>query len=342
MADYLADFTELVRRGEGGQVKRDLLLRRIGKFERRLKEVGGRIESQQQFVKNLVQDGHGDYKELMRNLCFVRLSRGDFSDWTGWEYRNDWATASYGENPTPRWRLEPVPSIAVLGEQGIGDEIMFGTCIPDLQRVIPEVVYECDPRLVDVFHRSLGIKTKPRQDIVCRGQETIKYLTMERSEAAFIPVGDLPRFFRKSTQSFPKVPFLKPLPEMVEKWSRLKGKVGISWRSRTGQVKPAEFLKYGDVCLQYDAWEYETEGMIVPNCDLRNDVEDILGILANLSRVVSVPQTVVHFSGSIGTPVDVIFPAVGTGRVKDVNKWRYIDPMPWYPNVRVYPSIHAY
>jgi hypothetical protein len=74
---------------------------------------------------------------------------------------------------------------------------------------------------------------------------------------------------------------------------------------------------------------------------LREDVEDLLGIMANLERVVTVPQTVVHFAGAVGCPVEVILPPVGSSRIEDQFRWRYIDPMPWYSNVRVHERLHS-
>lgn len=338
MPDYLRDFREVVSRGEGSQLKRDRLLKKIRKFERTCKSVGADVNQypQAKLIEALVSDGHGDKADLMMQFCVARLSRGDFSNWQGWEYRNEWAMGSYSpEVPNRRWRLEHIKSIAILGEQGIGDEVMFGSCIPDVMVRVPKVVYECDPRLVEPFQRSLRIECKPREDIVRRGEEVIRYLTRKRVEDAFIPVGDLPRLFRKDRKHFPAKPFLKALPEKVAKWAHLEGRVGIAWRSRTGQLNPKEMGIKDPVCLQYDHWEYETEGMTVPDCDLHNDIEDILGILANLSKVVTVPQTIVHFAGAVGCPVEVIVPPVGSSRVEDQFRWRYIDPMPWYPNVSV-------
>lgn len=324
-----------------------MLLRKLSKFERICRQVGSDVNRspvpgkhpQQAFIELLSEDGHGKYHELMCQFVFARLIRGDFSDWTGWEYRNEWARASYSpEIPNKRWRLERVNSIAILGEQGLGDEIMFGSCIPDAQVRIQKVVFECDPRLVDVFTRSLKIECKPRQDIVDRNEPIVKYLLLKRDEDVFIPVGDLPRLFRKSRASFPGKPFLSPLPEYVEKWGHLRGRVGIAWRSRTGKLDPKVFGVSDPVCLQYDAWEYETEGMIVPKCDLRDGIEDLLGICANLERVVTVPQTIAHIAGSVGCRVDVVMPPVGSSRIINQMPYRYINPMPWYQNVRVHES----
>lgn len=339
MPDYLRDFREVVSRGSGSAFRRSRLLKKLAKFERTCRKVGADVNRypQAKFIETLVADGHGDFRDLMFQFCVARLVRGDFSDWSGWEYRNEWALGSYSpEVPNRRWRLEPVKSIAILGEQGIGDEVMFGSCIPEVQALGPKVVYECDPRLVEPFQRALRIDCKPREDIVHRGEEVIRYLTRKRVEDAFIPVGDLPRLFRKSRGHFPGKPFLRPLPEMVEKWKAFRGRIGIAWRSRTGQLPPAELGIENPVCLQYDHWPYETEGMTIPDCDLRDGIEDILGIVANLERVVTVPQTIVHFAGVVGTKVEVIIPPVGTSRIEDAFRWRYTKPkMFWYRDVQV-------
>ncbi len=344
MSDYLRDFREVVSRGSGSQLKRDRLLKKIAKFEKTCKKVGADVNlfPQSKLIECLSEDGHGEFRDLMFQFCVARLVRGDFSDWSGWEYRNEWAMGSYSPEVTNRrWRLEPIGSIAILGEQGIGDEIMFGSCIPDVMVRVQKIVYECDPRLVELFKRSLRIDCRPREDIIHRGEEVIRYLTRKRGEDAFIPVGDLPRLFRKSRDHFPGKPFLRPLSEMVDKWKAFKGRVGIAWRGRTGQLDPKDFGIENPVCLQYDHWPYETKSMTVPDCDLREDVEDLLGILANLERVVTVPQTIVHLAGAVGCPVEVRIPPVGSSRVEDQFRWRYIDPMPWYPNVRVHERLHS-
>lgn len=332
MPDYVADFSEVVSRGRGNPLRRERLLKKIQKFRRELKKVGGVVGDQGKFVETLCQDGHGEFEELMFQLCCARLIKGDFSDWTGWEFRDDYSVSSYAELPNKRWRGERVKSIAVLGEQGIGDEILFGSCLPELQVRTEKVVYECDPRLQDVFRRSLGIEVRGRGK-----------LSEKRPEEAFILAGDLPRLFRKDKKHFPGRPFLKPLPEFVEKWSHLKGRVGLAWRGRTGKFEPEAFRLNNPVCLQYDSWEFETEGMTVPDCDLKDGIEDILGICANLEKVVTVGQTIVHLAGAIGTKVDVVLAPVGSSRVESQIPWRYPPGrMIWYPNAFVYESIHAY
>lgn len=339
MSDYLRDFIDVIAHSDGSRLKRDRLIRRVNRFDDECRRVGADVNKHPQgkLVESLCVDGHGDFGELMFQMCASRLCRGDYSDWSGWEYRDKWAVSTYNPDlKLKRWRLEPVQSLAVLGEQGVGDEIMFGTCLEDVMRLVPNVVFECTDRIRGMFERE-GIKTRPRQE-----------LTSPREEEAFIPVGDLPRLFRKSKESFPGKPYLHAAPEMVEKWKHLRGRTGVAWRGRRGAFDPDAFGPevFGvkdAVCLQYDAWEFETKNMTVPDCDLRNDLEDVMGIVANLEKVVTVPQTIVHIAGSIGTPVDVIVPPVTSGRVIDQLNYRYAQPkMPWYGSIKVFPNLKAY
>jgi hypothetical protein len=329
--DYLRDWRDITQLAQNGsRLRKQRFLDKIDRFEFELKRVGGKLGNQADFVRVLCEDKPRDFPEMMSKFCMVRLLRNDYSDWTGWEYRNEWAISTYAQG-LKRWRLEEVKSLAVLGEQGIGDELMFISVLPEVLRRVPRVVVECDPRLITVISRSFGVECRPRQD-----------LTAVREEEAFIPVGDLPRLFRKKVGDFPRTPYISPLPEMVQKWSHLKGRTGIAWRSRTASYKPEDFRIANPVCLQYDAWPSETKGMTVPECDLKDDIEDLLGICANLERVVSVPQTITHIAGSIGTHVDVVMAPVGSGRVENVIPYRYGDPMVWYQNVKVHPSLNAY
>lgn len=328
--NLLQDLREILARGEQSALRKDKLRRKVDKFERDLRRVGGSLDSQLEFCKSLSREGEATLSQWMFRFCAVRLLRGDYSDWTGWEYRNEWAVSTYAPwASAKRWRLEPVESIAVLGEQGIGDEIMFSTVLPDLLLRIPKVTVECDKRLIPAFER-FGVTVRERQN-----------LDFDRPEQMFIPMGDLCRLFRKSRESFPDGKYLTADPEKVEKWKHLKGRVGVAWRGRRGSFKPEDFGLKDAVCLQYDAWPVEVKGMEVPQIGLRNDVEDLFGICANLSKIVTVPQTIVHIAGSIGTPCDVVMPPVSSGRKVDNFNYRYGlgTRMDWYSQHRVFQNM---
>lgn len=327
-------------------LKKGKMLRVVRKLELRAKR-GGKLEDlgKPEYLPYLV-DGligwGGERTDWLFRLCAARLLRGDYSDWTGWEYRNEWAIQTHLPTPNKRWggHKDKVKSLAVYGEQGIGDEILFSSCIPEVQALGIEVTIECDRRLETVFQRSFGCKTRARDR---KGENNLP-LSLKRSQDAFIPLGDLPRLFRSSRQAFPGTPFIACSSQSFEKWARLRGKTGVAWRGRRGQLDPKSLGLNNPVCLQYDAWEVETEGMIVPEIDLHNDIEDLLGICANLGRIVTVPQTIVHLAASQGVPVEVVLPPVFSGRVPDQLNFKYGNTgrMDWYKSVRVFQNLNEW
>src|SRR5690606_6613475 len=67
----------------------------------------------------------------------LHLSLGNFEQ--GWADYDRRAAADAGEHrafPYPRWKGEPLEEKAVLiySEQGLGDEIMFASCFPEVMR----------------------------------------------------------------------------------------------------------------------------------------------------------------------------------------------------------------
>jgi hypothetical protein len=53
-----------------------------------------------------------EFKEMMFRFCLARLYRGEFNDWTGWEYRDDWTVSTYQQ--PKRWRMQETDSITIL------------------------------------------------------------------------------------------------------------------------------------------------------------------------------------------------------------------------------------
>jgi len=58
----------------------------------------------------------------------------------------------------PYWDGTPDKTVAVYGEQGLGDEVMFASMIPDLMKT-NKVIIESHPRLEKLFWQSFGVKT---------------------------------------------------------------------------------------------------------------------------------------------------------------------------------------
>ena len=174
-----------------------------------------------------------DLPEARFDKSLIELMRGNLA--RGWD-EYEWRLRHEPDarpNPHRRWEgTSPAGgSILIVSEQGIGDEVMFASCLADFAAGARSCFVECDPRLVHLFARSFpGIQpiAKPAGGLELPAVgpiDAVEYL------------GSLPRHTRRQVEDFPQLAgYLKPDTELVEKWrsrlARLGGalKVGISWR----------------------------------------------------------------------------------------------------------------
>lgn len=301
------------------------------------------------FKKKVKQHGEpalyaGFADKVKYNLCCGRILQGDFSQWDGWQFRDEWAEAmKYGIKDVPLWDGGYVDHLVIIGEQGVGDEVLWGTVIPEACIRVKKVTYACDERLVDVFKRSLKIEAKTRY-VDARTDLIGGY-------SAYICAGDLFPLFRKRKADFPKKPYLKVLPERVKEFEQYRGRTGISWRGRHGFIDPRDLGIENPLSLQYDELRFDgSEGIEVPTrdgmtiLDLRNDLEGVLALVSVLKNVVSVPTSVVHFAGGLGVPCDIIKTSRESeemvGEVFDEMDWHVPNgESPFYPHSTVFENI---
>lgn len=304
----------VIDRSEGGTLAaRDLMKRRLRKALRE-----GRLNP-------WPQDPEWQFR-----LCSANLMLGNLN-WQGWEFRDPWGQMLWHNEKAigkPRWRGEP-GKVLILGEQGIGDEIMFGSCIPDVQKT-NEVGLTVSTRLVSLFQRSFNCPVYDRHE----GKELSRARSLIGDYDYYIGLGDLPRLLRCDRSRFPGTAFLVPDPARLPEMEPYRGRIGISWRGRNGFYPLGDFPR--GISLQYDlAWDEEPE---LPHIDVRGDVEGLVALVSVLEKVVCVSTTVAHIAGALGKKVDVILAPVQTARSKNQINWRW-GGTPWYKSAKVYPTL---
>lgn len=286
-----------------------------------------------------------DLQRWMR--CEARFTLGNYSDWSGWQYRDRWAEKIWFKNPfhVPVWNGKRVKKLYVVGEQGLGDEILFSQCVLDAQKLVDEVVFETQERLQPIFERSFGIKTTKAivgADLIRRAQPF--------EADAWVGLGELPRVFRRLPQQFIRRPYIKPNDSRLGEMEPYRGRVGISWRGAQGKVDWEKLKKMYPNCisLQYDQKEEEVEK---PHIDLKSDIEGILALVQVLSKVVTVSTTVAHIAASSGVETEVMIAPARTGIRYNLMPWRWLNlscpTVPrkslWYgDNVKVYQNFGEY
>jgi len=259
---------------------------------------------------------------------------------------------NYGRDSLPEWDGTKGKNLVVVGEQGIGDELMFATILPDLAKDC-EFVFDAHPRLADMFRRSF-----PNLEIYgTRKDDHIDWGRRYKLDAKVL-IGSLPAYYRHKRKDFPREPYLIVDPKYDQRYAeRLtklgdKPKVGISWRGGTkGTGQSSRYIpleKWLDILkldcdfisLQYDTgiskdiedFNKKNEVNLMHWPEMVEDYEQTAACVKNLDLIISVPQSVIHLSGVIGiTPTWQLCP------VRSL--WQcgvHGHNMPWYQNTQNY------
>jgi len=293
----------------------------------------------EKWLKTQGKDGLRFLKPEWRyTLCCARMYQGDFSDYFGWEYRGwnnpdetaGWAAQLFWtEQWLPKWSGANTNRVLVIGEQGLGDSILFASIIPEVMVRVNEVIYECDSRLHTLLSRSLpGLQCRPERDFEDRRADYGKI-------DAYIPAGDLMRLFRRKREHFPRKPFLRPNQLRLREMEPYRGRVGISWKGRQGSIDPFK-LRTDGLSLQYNESYDEIEE---PHIDLREDIEGVVSLVSVLKEVITVPTTVYHLSGAAGVKTSIVLPEIDGEKVNQIKWQEHPGVSRFYPNTTVYETI---
>lgn len=305
----------------------------------------GKTEDALRILENLISDSKTSdrvpIEQLKWNAAFPLLRLGQLNK--GWAYYEE------GLNPNvmgslvrrpfrsfdvPRWTpdLSQGNRVLIWREQGIGDELIFLTCLSSFINLGFTPIIECDKRLVNILQRSFpGVVAREAKHRI-----EYPYDSFYKDFDSHIPMGSLMYYLRKSIELFPKrYTYLTPDGVKVAKWrERLevfgseKKLIGICWKGGLSDPlrnskysnllqweqlltrKDCVFinLQYGD-CVDEIIQVQEAFGVKIitwNDLDLKNDLEDIFGLLRNLDRVITISSAIWTFSASIGTPTSLL------------------------------------
>lgn len=280
----------------------------------------------------------GHYAKVEQNIALPLLGTGQWK--RGWEafefslgdkWRRDRQYASEGH-----WDGTPGQTVVLYGEQGIGDEIMFGSIIPDAIRDCKEVIIECDRRLESLFRRTFTTATV----YGTRHDKRLDWPAQHKIDAR-CAFGSLAKFYR-SAGEFPRKSYLVTAPANL---TRSKPLIGIAWTGGTkitGTTRRS--LSVEQVCwlrdrrpdLQFVSLEYKgddcPDGILDPRVFTRSpNYDDTASLVASLDKVVSVTTAVALLAGAIGKECHVACPEAPTWH------WGYSGEMPWF-DIKLYRS----
>ena len=255
---------------------------------------------------------------------------------------NYWASGK-----TPVWDGSPDKTVVVYGEQGVGDEIMFASCLPDAIKDCKQVILDCHPRLEKLFRRSF-----PSIEIHgTRKSNELDWAVERGGIDAAIAIGSLPMYYRSRDTSFPAYTngYLRVDPDRVAHYrSRMKALgpgpyIGIAWCGGTKKTRydlRSIGLQDWQTILRQDARFLSVHYMPGAGADAAkydiphwqdaiDDLDEQAALVRACDLVISVNQTVVHLAGALAKRTWVLTPSKPA--------WRYGltgERMIWYPTIR--------
>ncbi len=318
----------------------------------------GELEKSEQAYESVLRFEPNNFAARW-DRAHLLLGRQAFAQgWTDYEYRlvqeGVWNPRLIPFQP---WKGEPLEGKTLLlsAEQGLGDQIMFASCLGEVAARAKRLIVECDRRLESLFRRSF-----PGIEIIGSEHELIPPWLREIGAVDYhLPAGSLPGFFRQRLGDFPAhAGYLQPDAADVVRWrAKLDSigpgfKVGISWRGGTYTTRHAlrtidveelapilrspgctfVSLQYGADVAQDLARLKQTTGIDVHHWqEAIDDYDQTAALCGALDMTVSVCTAVIHLNGALGRPVWIMVPSAA--------EWRYGfsgERMPWYPAARLY------
>lgn len=294
------------------------------------------------------------------NLGLVKLSQSEFSE--GWaHYTRRWHSNGFHSRPIfgysgisfPREKLledcHVAREILVFAEQGLGEQLLFATCLPDLLRINPIVRLVLDERLNPLFSSRYSVRCEPFRQ---------KCSAVAPKGTLVLAAGDLPFLFRNSLDEFP-TPSAVTGAQSRSHSSDARGKlrVGICLGSSNplfGRSKAVDPLVAQSFLTASEAYEFvNLDHTIEPNnfellarslspggsVDTTfnvksNDFQLLTHQVKSCDLILCASCTVAHLAGHLGKKALVI-----TTKAVRRKFWYWANNVSgrslWYPSVRV-------
>ncbi|MFN4310533.1 MAG: tetratricopeptide repeat protein [Ferrovibrio sp.] len=256
----------------------------------------------------------------------------------------------------PEWdgRVRPGQRILVWGEQGVGDQVIYASMLPELAARGAEFLFACDPRLVSLFRRSFpGIRVESAVES--------ELPALARQADMHIGLGSLGAWLRPDLDHFPPAQaFLRPDAGRADALRRKyhghghRAVVGLTWRSRSMRSEALKSIplqawapilaqpdvlfvdmQYGDTSDDRKAVR-ETLGIDIlhdDDIDAMSDLDGFAAQCAAMDLVIGVSNSGIHIAAATGLPTWVMLP--GSGGLL----WYWFHDRgdsPWYPKARLF------
>ena len=299
-----------------------------------------------------------DFSEAIKNKATCKLALNYFEE--GWIlYEARWLDTLKGARLTTskpgllNFKISN-KTIYVWAEQGIGDLILFSSLFPDLLNSPNKFIISLDQRLLSLYSRSFSwasnVKFIKSTEILC-----------EDIYDFHIPLGNLGRFFRNSTDDFKNqaVSYLVSNKNqssiLRKKINSSKGKIcGISWKSKNTKFGDKKSILLNQllpifsipnitfVNLQYGNTSEEINNIFdehgikiksLDEIDSFNDIDGLASLIDTCDFIVTVSNVTAHIAGALNKTTYLLLP------FSDGKIWYWGENSNyslWYPSIHIF------
>lgn len=291
-----------------------------------------------------------------RALCLIALGRLA-EGFAGYEIRHHHqhrASTLYGID-APLWRGEDLAGrdVLVIGEQGLGDEVMFASTLEDIAAAIGpqgQLKIAVDNRLIALVGRSLPGARIGNYFNSTHNAKDVRLVPWAGKPDFVMPLGSALPHLRRTLADFPRKAFLTPDQARVDAFrdwlaGRPGLKVGVCWRSMMINAQRQKYfsaidawkdvftvpgvsfvnLQYGDAAAEIARAGslFGVDIAVADGLDLKNDLDGAAALSAACDLVISAPTAAAALAGAVGAEVwfltaGPVWPQLGT------------DHYPWY------------
>jgi tetratricopeptide (TPR) repeat protein len=299
--------------------------------------------------------------EAIFNSSIIHLLKNNYKE--GWKlYETRWQAKKM------KWPLAEKPlltnfnhidkKILIWAEQGLGDQIMYGSLLIDALKTSNYFYVTLDARLLDLFIRSFS------------WSKNIKFISsdiaLDEVESDFhLPLANLGSFFREEIKDFRKHPINYILSDkeftlgLRQKLFNQKKICGISWMSKNPeigcekslslvQLLPILSLKnFTFVDLQYGDNSVEKENIFqqhginiqtISEIDNFNNIDGLTSLIDACDFVVTTSNVTAHIAGALNKKTYLLL-SYNCGKLW---YWGENDAHSlWYPSIEIYRNTNS-
>lgn len=225
----------------------------------------------------------------------------------------------------PLWKGESIEdkTLLIIGEQGLGDQVMFISQLENVNSLDANILYLCDVRLKSLLKRSFPNITFLSQNEV--SNSTLKTCDYKILAGSIFPVLDK---LGKSITPKPQFLTARNFENIRSQHQQNKLKIGFAWKGglkfkeQRKRIIPLPhwkaILANSDAefyCLQHDIEKSEEkflDGMhsvtSISSIAENRSIEELCSLISRLGLVITVDNTVAHLAAGLGIETWCLIP----------------------------------